>query len=221
MDWSFFSREIRIVTREFTIRSVKLPSFWFLHQIQMLLLRIIRLYPHAMTSFPRTKMSKLYAIEWTADRPNRCKSQEVAIVHCVRCGPTRGWWDIGVYCERDVSYVPPFVRFVVVRPVKPRWPTMDLSTTPRRMTETVADLQKTRVAKSVFSIRSLVNVEEAELPVVEDTEKQSELYNDPSSFQVLSNFAKNSTKEVVLLFNDSIRMICSVNETSCSYCMKK
>ncbi|CAD1472048.1 unnamed protein product, partial [Heterotrigona itama] len=49
---------------------------------------------------------------------------------------------------------------------------MDLSTTPRRMTETVADLQKTRVAKSVFSIRSLVNVEEAELPVVEDTEKQ-------------------------------------------------
>lgn len=52
---------------------------------------------------------------------------------------------------------------------------MDLSTTPRRTTEGIADLQKTRVAKSVFSIRSLVNVEEAEVPIAEDTENtQSE-----------------------------------------------
>ncbi|KOX70852.1 hypothetical protein WN51_02276 [Melipona quadrifasciata] len=71
---------------------------------------------------------------------------------------------------------------------------MDLSTTPRRMTETVADLQKTRVAKSVFSIRSLVNVEEAELPVVEDTEKQSESHDDPSFFQVAPNFANTLAK---------------------------
>ncbi|XP_017888944.1 homeobox protein aristaless-like [Ceratina calcarata] len=47
---------------------------------------------------------------------------------------------------------------------------MDLSTTPRRATDGVSDLQKTRVAKSVFSIRSLVDVEEAEVPVVEDSE---------------------------------------------------
>lgn len=46
-------------------------------------------------------------------------------------------------------------------------PTMDLSTTPRRATESLGDLQKTRVAKSVFSIRSLVDVEEAEVPVQE------------------------------------------------------
>ncbi|KAH0953619.1 hypothetical protein HN011_000488, partial [Eciton burchellii] len=45
---------------------------------------------------------------------------------------------------------------------------MDLSTTPRRATEGVGDLQKTRVAKSVFSIRSLVDVEEAELPAQDD-----------------------------------------------------
>ncbi|XP_032689566.1 homeobox protein aristaless-like isoform X1 [Odontomachus brunneus] len=44
---------------------------------------------------------------------------------------------------------------------------MDLSTTPRRATEGVGDLQKTRVAKSVFSIRSLVDVEEAEVPAQE------------------------------------------------------
>ncbi|XP_011503642.1 PREDICTED: uncharacterized protein LOC105366786 [Ceratosolen solmsi marchali] len=37
---------------------------------------------------------------------------------------------------------------------------MDLSTTSRRPAENVAELQKTRVAKSVFSIRSLVNVDE-------------------------------------------------------------
>ncbi|XP_029033926.2 homeobox protein aristaless-like isoform X1 [Osmia bicornis bicornis] len=50
---------------------------------------------------------------------------------------------------------------------------MDLSTTPRRATDGVGDLQKTRVAKSVFSIRSLVDVEEAELPVtgIEDTDR--------------------------------------------------
>ena len=47
---------------------------------------------------------------------------------------------------------------------------MDLSTTPRRATEGVGDLQKTRVAKSVFSIRSLVDVEEADLPAADDTE---------------------------------------------------
>ncbi|XP_071627991.1 uncharacterized protein [Temnothorax longispinosus] len=45
---------------------------------------------------------------------------------------------------------------------------MDLSTTPRRAAEGVGDLQKTRVAKSVFSIRSLVDVEETELPAQDD-----------------------------------------------------
>ncbi|XP_011703352.1 PREDICTED: homeobox protein aristaless-like [Wasmannia auropunctata] len=45
---------------------------------------------------------------------------------------------------------------------------MDLSTTPRRATEGVGDLQKTRVAKSVFSIRSLVDVEETEFPAQDD-----------------------------------------------------
>ncbi|KYN01521.1 hypothetical protein ALC62_07703 [Cyphomyrmex costatus] len=45
---------------------------------------------------------------------------------------------------------------------------MDLSTTPRRAAESVGDLQKTRVAKSVFSIRSLVDVEETELPTQDD-----------------------------------------------------
>jgi len=51
---------------------------------------------------------------------------------------------------------------------------MDLSTTPRRATEGVGDLQKTRVAKSVFSIRSLVDVEEAELPAQDDERSPSE-----------------------------------------------
>ncbi|KAG7201575.1 hypothetical protein KM043_004320 [Ampulex compressa] len=45
---------------------------------------------------------------------------------------------------------------------------MDLSTTPRRAAEGVGDLQKTRVAKSVFSIRSLVDVEEADVPANEE-----------------------------------------------------
>ncbi|XP_072751598.1 aristaless-related homeobox protein [Anoplolepis gracilipes] len=49
---------------------------------------------------------------------------------------------------------------------------MDLSTTPRRATDGVGDIQKTRVAKSVFSIRSLVDVEEAELPA-QDNERSS------------------------------------------------
>lgn len=50
---------------------------------------------------------------------------------------------------------------------------MDLSTTPRRIPEGVSELQKTRVAKSVFSIRSLVDVGETEL--ADDMEKtQSE-----------------------------------------------
>ncbi|KAF7398474.1 homeobox protein aristaless-like [Vespula maculifrons] len=53
---------------------------------------------------------------------------------------------------------------------------MDLSTTPRRATDGLSDLQKTRVAKSVFSIRSLVDVEEAEFPVNEE-----EIINDASS----------------------------------------
>ncbi|XP_076279252.1 homeobox protein aristaless [Lasioglossum baleicum] len=48
---------------------------------------------------------------------------------------------------------------------------MDLSTTPRRATEGVGDLQKTRVAKSVFSIRSLVDVEEADIPAADDIER--------------------------------------------------
>ncbi|KMR04570.1 homeobox protein aristaless-like protein [Lasius niger] len=54
---------------------------------------------------------------------------------------------------------------------------MDLSTTPRRATDGVGDIQKTRVsqrgvreAKEVFSIRSLVDVEEAELPA-QDVER--------------------------------------------------
>lgn len=53
---------------------------------------------------------------------------------------------------------------------------MDLSTTPRRATEGVSDLQKTRVAKSVFSIRSLVDVEEAELPSQDDECSPSEFF---------------------------------------------
>lgn len=51
---------------------------------------------------------------------------------------------------------------------------MDLSTTPRRATDGVGDIQKTRVAKSVFSIRSLVNVEEAELPAQDNERSPSE-----------------------------------------------
>lgn len=50
---------------------------------------------------------------------------------------------------------------------------MDLSTTPRRAAEGVGDLQKTRVAKSVFSIRSLVDVEETELPAQDDERPSS------------------------------------------------
>ncbi|XP_050448579.1 homeobox protein aristaless-like [Cataglyphis hispanica] len=50
---------------------------------------------------------------------------------------------------------------------------MDLSTTPRRATDGVGDIQKTRVAKSVFSIRSLVNVEEAELPTQDNEPNHS------------------------------------------------
>lgn len=37
---------------------------------------------------------------------------------------------------------------------------MDLSTTQRRPADGVIDIQKTRVAKSVFSIRSLVELED-------------------------------------------------------------
>lgn len=56
---------------------------------------------------------------------------------------------------------------------------MDLSTTPRRATDgVVGDLQKTRVAKSVFSIRSLVDVEETELPVQDDELSPSESLDD-------------------------------------------
>ncbi|XP_018060173.1 PREDICTED: homeobox protein aristaless-like [Atta colombica] len=50
---------------------------------------------------------------------------------------------------------------------------MDLSTTPRRTTEGVGELQKTRVAKSVFSIRSLVDVEETELSTQDDERPQN------------------------------------------------
>ncbi|XP_011875524.1 PREDICTED: homeobox protein aristaless-like [Vollenhovia emeryi] len=45
---------------------------------------------------------------------------------------------------------------------------MDLSTTPRRAVEGVGDLQKTRVAKSVLSIRSLVGDEETEILAQDD-----------------------------------------------------
>lgn len=75
--------------------------------------------------------------------------------------------------------------FATIRPVKTssRRATMDLSTTPRRITEGVADLQKTRVAKSVFSIRSLVDVGDTDLSEVEDNEKiQSEFFTQRSFF---------------------------------------
>lgn len=62
---------------------------------------------------------------------------------------------------------------------------MDLSTTPRRATEGVGDLQKTRVAKSVFSIRSLVDVEETELPAQEDERSPSESLNGPLEFFII------------------------------------
>lgn len=54
---------------------------------------------------------------------------------------------------------------------------MDLSTTPRRGLETSprrgletspSDLQKTRVAKSVFSIRSLVDIGDTDLPIPDE-----------------------------------------------------
>lgn len=94
-----------------------------------------------------------------------------------RCERWRGWCDSSAYCENTRVYLlwPSSSTFVSIR----FWldKTMDLSTTPRRATDGVGDLQKTRVAKSVFSIRSLVDVEEAELPVtgIEDTDRaQSE-----------------------------------------------
>jgi len=59
---------------------------------------------------------------------------------------------------------------------------MDLSTTPRRATEGVGDLQKTRVAKSVFSIRSLVDVEETELPAQDDERPPSEFSDNPLEY---------------------------------------
>lgn len=59
---------------------------------------------------------------------------------------------------------------------------MDLSTTPRRAAEGVGDLQKTRVAKSVFSIRSLVDVEETELPAQDDERPPSESLDSPLEF---------------------------------------
>lgn len=62
---------------------------------------------------------------------------------------------------------------------------MDLSTTPRRATEGVGDLQKTRVAKSVFSIRSLVDVEETELPAQDDERPSSEFLNNPLEFFII------------------------------------
>lgn len=58
---------------------------------------------------------------------------------------------------------------------------MDLSTTPRRAAEGVGDLQKTRAAKSVFSIRSLVDVEETE----QDEERpQSKFSDSPLEFSI-------------------------------------
>ena len=51
---------------------------------------------------------------------------------------------------------------------------MDLSTTPRRPPDGVADHQKRRIAKSVFSIRSLVNVEDTEFTANEEEHNAGE-----------------------------------------------
>lgn len=67
---------------------------------------------------------------------------------------------------------------------------MDLSTTPRRATEGVGgDLQKTRVAKSVFSIRSLVDVEEAEVPANERSPSESLDFRAALKFRALRTHA--------------------------------
>jgi len=91
-----------------------------------------------------------------------------------RCGRQRRRrrrYDLDVYGERtwNANSFPRSLLFTKIVWLS----TMDLSTTPRRTTEGVGELQKTRVAKSVFSIRSLVDVEETELPTQDDERPQS------------------------------------------------
>lgn len=81
-----------------------------------------------------------------------------------------------------------------------RLSTMDLSTTPRRATDGVGDIQKTRVAKSVFSIRSLVDVEEAELPA-QDECSPSESYCWIISFRIIIIRYIHRWKQAVLILN--------------------
>ena len=91
---------------------------------------------------------------------------------CRRQRRRRRRHDLDVYGERTWnanSFPRSFLFTKIVR-----LSTMDLSTTPRRTVEGVGELQKTRVAKSVFSIRSLVDVEETELPTQDDERPQSE-----------------------------------------------
>ncbi|OAD61501.1 hypothetical protein WN48_00443 [Eufriesea mexicana] len=78
------------------------------------------------------------------------------------------YYAVAVNCRRYTCLHPSLLRYGSTSETS-CWTTMDLSTTPRRVAE--GDLQKTRVAKSVFSIRSLVDVEEVELPAAEDSEK--------------------------------------------------
>ena len=52
---------------------------------------------------------------------------------------------------------------------------MDLSTTPRRPPEGVAEHQKMRIAKSVFSIRSLVDVEDSEFTGNEEERNKGQI----------------------------------------------
>ncbi|KYN33296.1 hypothetical protein ALC56_12445 [Trachymyrmex septentrionalis] len=82
---------------------------------------------------------------------------------------------------------------------------MDLSTTPRRTTEGVGDLQKTRVAKSVFSIRSLVDVEETELPTQDDERPQKNV----------QMFSLNPRKET--LEKQKIDHVTEISEETISY----
>ena len=53
---------------------------------------------------------------------------------------------------------------------------MDLSTTQRRPADGVVEIQKTRVAKSVFSIRSLVELEDNNAAPAEEDCRNSGIY---------------------------------------------
>lgn len=60
---------------------------------------------------------------------------------------------------------------------------MDLSTTQRQPADGVGELRKTRVAKSVFSIRNIVDVEESGLTINEDGELNGKFFFQPSKVQ--------------------------------------